>query len=239
MNASRFALARVEENEGASLGAEQIVEPLDVDFVTRVRRVAAKASKELDRFEYSGALQVTEQAFWEFCDHYLELVKSRSYAQVDTPGRRSALATLQLALRTFLRLFAPFLPFVCEEIWSWRFAGPGRESSIHTAPWPTPEDSANVASGDGADRYACAIELSQKIRAAKTRARRSLRWPVESLDVSGQGDDVAALRTVLDDVLAAGNDRRGALQNPDGPGSRGRALLRRGSPGGGVSAAAR
>ena len=217
VNASRFALARVEESKGASLDAEQIVEPLDVDFVTRVRQVAAKASSELDRFEYSGALQVTEQAFWEFCDHYLELVKSRSYAQADTAGRRSALATLQLALRTFLRLFAPFLPFVCEEIWSWRFAGPGRESSIHTAPWPTPEEWADVASGDGADRYACAIELSQKIRAAKTRARRSLRWPVESLDVSGQGDDVAALRTVLDDVLAAGTIAEGHCRIRTGP----------------------
>ena len=203
-NASRFALVRLDESDGASLDPAQIVQPLDVDFVTRLRQVMVKASSELDRFEYSGALQVTEQAFWEFCDHYVELVKSRSYAEEDTPGRRSALATLQLSLRAFLRLFAPFLPFVCEEIWSWRFARPGRESSIHTAPWPTLEEWADVPAVDSAHRYDCAIEISQKIRAAKTRERRSLRWPVESLVVSGQADDVAALRTVLDDVLAAG-----------------------------------
>ena len=49
----------------------------------------------------------------------------------------AALAALGLGLNTYLRLLAPVMPYVTEEVWSWRFAGDGRLRSIHTSPWPT------------------------------------------------------------------------------------------------------
>ena len=85
------------------LPVDDICEPLDRALVARLRRTVAQATASLDRFEYAGALQITEEVFWEFCNDYLELVKIRSYQEEDTPGRRSAIATLQLALRSFLR----------------------------------------------------------------------------------------------------------------------------------------
>ncbi len=126
-NASRFSFMQL-DRVGASeqlLPLDEIQEPLDRAFVERLRDTVAHATRSLESFEYAGALQITEEVFWEFCDDYLELVKVRSYADEDGPARRSALATLQLALRTFLRLFAPFIPFVTEEVWSWRFACEG------------------------------------------------------------------------------------------------------------------
>ena len=97
--------------------------------------VVGQATRAFDIFDYATALQVIEDSFWSFCDHYLELVKLRSYSEEDSPGRRSALATLSWALRTFLRLLAPFVPFVTEEVWSWRFADNDRPS-VHTSGWP-------------------------------------------------------------------------------------------------------
>ncbi len=203
-NASRFALLQLGESDGLEPEPSQITELLDLDFVSRLRQVVERAGRNLEQFDYASALQLIETTFWGFCDNYLELVKGRSYASEDTPGRRSATTTLELALRTFVRLFAPFLPFVCEEIWSWRFAREGRESSVHTAPWPTTAEWAELPTADAADGYACAVEISQKIRAAKTRERRSLRWPVERLEVAGSTADIASLSSVLEDVLAAG-----------------------------------
>ncbi len=203
-NASRFALLQLGESDGLEPEPSQITEPLDLDFVSRLRQVVERAGRDMEQFDYASALQLIETTFWEFCDNYLELVKGRSYASEDTPGRRSATTTLELALRTFVRLFAPFLPFVCEEIWSWRFAREGRESSVHTAHWPTTAEWAELPTADAADGYACAVEISQKIRAAKTRERRSLRWPVERLEVAGSTADIASLSSVLEDVLAAG-----------------------------------
>ncbi len=204
-NASRFVLGQLDA-AGAAVPhpVEEISAPLDVDFVQRLRQVIARATQSFEDFEYAIALQATEEAFWDFCDNYLELVKARSYAEQDSRGQRSALATLRLSLRVFLRLFAPVLPFVCEEIWSWRFAGEGREASVHTAPWPEQAELLGVPAAETDRRYAAAVEINQKLRSAKTRAKKSLRWPVASLAIEGAAPDLEALQAVLPDVLASG-----------------------------------
>ena len=80
-------------------------------------------------------LQRTETFFWRFCDDYLELVKGRRYGEQGADGAGSANAALTAALSVMLRLFAPFLPFVTEEVWSW-----WQEGSMHTAAWPTAQE---------------------------------------------------------------------------------------------------
>ncbi len=127
------------------------------------------------------------------------------------------MATLQLALRTFLRLFAPFVPFVTEEVWSWRFAGEERERSIHTSPWPTLEESAGIPEPEHADTFECAMEVLRKIRSTKTQAKKSLRWPVERLDVQGAPGPRASLEPVLRDILLAGNATEDGCTLGEGP----------------------
>jgi valyl-tRNA synthetase len=206
-NAGRFALLQL-ERAGAtaeSHPASRITDPLDVDFAAKLAAVVERASLAFDEFEFAPALQATEEAFWDFCDNYLEIVKVRAYADTPSDGRESALATLQLALRVFLRLFAPALPFVTEEVWSWRFAGAGRERSIHTSAWPTAAEFAAISLERAGRSYDAAREVSAAIRGAKTGAKKSLRWPVARLEVRGGDAEVAALRAVLADVLGAGS----------------------------------
>jgi valyl-tRNA synthetase len=199
VNAGRFVIQQL-ERAGESHPPTAITHPLDTSFVNRLRDVVARATESFEAFEYAAALQATEEAFWDFCDNYLEIVKVRAYAESPSAEQRSALATLELALRTFLRLFAPALPFVAEEVWSWRF-GP---RSIHLAPWPAPAEFEAAARDRSGGAYLAAVEVSTRIRGAKTSAKKSLRWPVTRLEVRGAETDLAALRTVLSDVLAAG-----------------------------------
>ena len=205
-NAGRFALLQLERAGAseASHGAERITHPLDVDFAARLAELVERATAAFREFDFASALHASEEAFWDFCDNYLEIVKVRAYAETPSPERESALATLQLALRVFLRLFAPALPFVTEEVWSWRFAGAGRRQSIHTSPWPTAAEFAGIPLERAGRAYAAACEVSTRIRGAKTSAKKSLRWPVARLEVRGAEPDLAALRAVLGDVLAAG-----------------------------------
>jgi valyl-tRNA synthetase len=217
-NASRFVLMQVERvaGDGELPGPEHITEALDVAFVDRVRSVVTEATRALDDFDYAAALQVTEEAFWQFCDHYLELVKLRSYADEDSPGRRSAVATLAWGLQTFLRLLAPFLPYVTEEVWSWRFAGDGRDRSVHTSPWPTLDETDMVAKPETEGTFEGAVEVLTKIRGTKTTAQKSLRWPVARLHVVGPTDLREALAPVFDDVLRAGNVAAEGVEQTEG-----------------------
>jgi valyl-tRNA synthetase len=207
VNAGRFVVLQL-DRVGATCEthpAHRITQPLDVDLAAKLAELVARATRAFEAFDYAAALQATEEAFWDFCDNYLEIVKARAYADTASAPRDSALAALQLALHVFLRLFAPVLPYVTEEIWSWRFARAGRERSIHTSPWPAAGDFAGIPLERAGRSYDAAREISTRIRGAKTSAKKSLRWPVARLDVRGGDAELAALQAVLSDVLGAGS----------------------------------
>src|SRR5262249_10366039 len=113
--------------------------------------------------------------FWAFCDDYLELVKARRYGDFGNDGAASANSAMLVALSTLLRLFAPFLPFVTEEVWSW-----WRDGSVHTAKWPT---SAEVlAPIDAADPRALAVrEATQGALAEVRRIKSLLKKPTKAV----------------------------------------------------------
>src|SRR5204862_287868 len=102
-------------------------------------------TESFEGYEYSRALERTEELFWWFCDNYLELVKGRRYGERDLDAAASANGALRIALDAQLRLFAPALPFVSEEVWSW-----WREGSVHRAAWPTREELLATPEADGA-----------------------------------------------------------------------------------------
>lgn len=206
-NASRFVISQLSANLDYKehWTKENVTVPLDQALLARLRSVVKEATDDFNKFEYAAALQAVEGDFWNFCDDYVELVKRRSYEAEDSAGRRSAIAALYLAMRTILRLFAPCLPYVTEEVWSWLFATEtGRERSIHTSPWPTVAE-LDVPEPQFEDIYGCAVEVLSKIRQAKTKAQKKLRWPVKTLTIKGSAASLAALDQALSDVLLAGS----------------------------------
>jgi valyl-tRNA synthetase len=192
LNASRFVLGT-----GASAGADpaDVTEPIDRALLARLAGVIAGATADLDAYEYTRALERTEEFFWFLCDDYLELVKARAYGEHGDAEGASARAALSIALDTLLRLFAPFLPFVTEEVWSW-----WQDGSVHAARWPSAEV---LAPGDP-DLLHTASAAIAAVRKAKSDAQLSMRADVSALVFSGDPVAVAALSAVLADVRAAG-----------------------------------
>jgi valyl-tRNA synthetase len=191
LNASKFALGL-----GSTTGGT-VTAPLDRSMLAGLADVVDEATAAFERYDYTRALERTETFFWAFCDDYLELVKNRAYS--DGAGAESAKAALGLALETLLGLFAPFLPYVTEEVWSW-----WREGSIHRTSWPEAAP-LRAAGGDGdAAVLAAATDVLREVRRAKSEAKQSMRHEVAAVVVTDTAERVTALGSAVDDVKAAG-----------------------------------
>jgi valyl-tRNA synthetase len=198
LNASKFVLGVGVQPEQA-FDVAAVTDPFDRAWLARLSEVAAAATRALDDYNYARALEVTESFFWSFTDDYVELVKDRAYGGRGEPAARSAQTTLATILSTVHRLFAPFVPFVTEEVWSWWQTG-----SVHLSRWPDPAElSELVGDGESAVVDAVGVALSG-IRKAKSEAKTSMRTEVASAVVHGSAADLARVRVGSADLRAAG-----------------------------------
>ena len=202
LNASRFVLGfGPDGGEPATIDPSRIVEPLDRAMLSRLAELVDDATRAFDDFDYARALERTETFFWSFTDDHVELVKTRAY-EGDEAAADSARHALRLALSTMLRLFAPVLPFVTEEVWSWWQAG-----SVHRQPWPTADElrSASQVDGTSVDPAIAevAAEALAELRKHKTNAKRSLVTPMLACTITDTPDRLALLQHALADVAAA------------------------------------
>ncbi|MEA2350974.1 MAG: valyl-tRNA synthetase [Thermoleophilaceae bacterium] len=194
LNASRFVLG----HEGP---AGPPTRPLDVAMLRRLAGTVDEVTRLFEAYDYARALERTEEFFWWFCDNYLELVKGRRYGERDPEAAASANGALQIALETQLRLFAPALPFVAEEVWSW-----WRDGSVHRAGWPTREDLVGSPELDGAPDglLDVAADVLAEIRKAKSTAQLPMRAEVSRAVVRDSDERLGLLGEVQDDVVDAG-----------------------------------
>ena len=173
-----------------------------------IRSLAAlvdDATRAFEEYDYTRALQRTETFFWRFCDDYLELVKGRRYGEQGPAGAGSANATLTAALSVLLRLFAPFLPFVTEEVWSWWQPG-----SIHTAQWPTPAELLSLLTdnSDGTRErdqaaYQWATDVLFEVRKQRSEAKQPLKVPITRVSVKTDAGAAGLMPLVEADLRAA------------------------------------
>ena len=160
------------------------------------------ATAAFEGYDYARALQRTESFFWRFCDDYLELVKGRRYGEQGGEAAGSANAALTAALSVLLRLFAPFLPFVTEEVWSW-----WQDGSIHRAPWPRREELVALSgevTGDEFLKWEYAREVLGAVRRRRSEAKQSMKVPILRAVIADAAERLARLDTIEADLRSAG-----------------------------------
>ncbi len=198
LNASKFALADLPAQ------GETLTHPLDRALIARLSGVVAEATASFEDYDYARALERAESFFWWYCDFYLELVKGRRY-DPDPGVSASVSLALRVSLSVFQRLLAPFVPFVCEEVWSW-----WQEGSVHRSRWPDSEELAAIAGGEAEerDREDAALDVTadvlREVRKAKSQARRPMRAPVQRVVVCDTAARLHALELGAGDLCQAG-----------------------------------
>jgi valyl-tRNA synthetase len=206
LNASKFVL-NLGATEASVLAAGKdgqtswgaVSNPLDLALLAQLADVVDQATKAFEAYDHARALQLTESFFWSFTDDYVELIKDRAYGAAGAEEQASVLATLATTLDALLRLFAPFIPFATEEVWSW-----WRSGSVHRAQWPTSLRGAGSADTGMLGTVGAALS---GIRKAKSEAKVKQRTEVLSATIAAPAGQLAQLRAGLGDLRAAGNAR--------------------------------
>jgi valyl-tRNA synthetase len=205
LNASKFVLSSAEPTG-------PVTHVLDRGLLTSLRGLVEDSTRALDGYDYARALQNTETFFWSFCDNYLEMVKSRRYGDHGPDAAASANAALLTALSVLNRLFAPYLPFVAEEVWSWWQRG-----SVHRAAWPEVSeiDSVSASDADAMQALSYAVDVLGEIRRQKSIDKRPLKAPIGVARLAWRPESIALLSRVESDLRpAAGVSRFEYREHP-------------------------
>jgi valyl-tRNA synthetase len=199
LNAAKFALS-FEVPEGHTT----VTEPVDQAMLLALAEVVKNATDAFEAYDHTKALELAEQFFWGFTDDYLELVKERAYnaeGKSTAAEQASAAIALRRALHTMLRLFAPFLPFATDEVWSWWQGGSG---SVHRANWPTVEEAREGLDESNAGLLALASTALFGIRKAKSDAKVSMKAAVASATLQAPAELLVSLKGFEADLKSVG-----------------------------------
>ena len=174
-NASKFVFMSVGKTKPKK---PKKLQRIDERFLIELNRVIFTITHRFENYEYSRAKFNAEEFFWKFfCDYYLEIVKRRIYNEKGDK-KKSAQYVLYQSLLAILKMIAPITPFITEEIYQTYFKRFEKTKSIHLTEWPKYDkklegwDDKNIKSH--ANELTLFVDLLTKIRAEKTKARKSM-----------------------------------------------------------------
>ncbi len=170
-------------------------EVLDVWILSRLAKTIQEATTAFDSYEYSKAKQAIEAFFWkDYCDNYLELIKTRMYEPKSQEQKKSAQYALSICLSALVRLMAPFTPFITEEVYHLYLKKREGHKSIHMADWPK----APAINEQAEQAGNAAVVILAAVRKKKSEMKVSMKTPVKRLII----DTKVPLTGVLDDLKA-------------------------------------
>jgi valyl-tRNA synthetase len=198
-NASKFALMHLEDFDHKKVELSLI----DQGIISKFNDIVKDCTDSFENYEYFKSKLLAETFFWsQICDNYLEIVKDRLY-NPDKRGkeeRRSAQYTLNYLILNTLKLFAPIMPFITDEIYHLYFDKIEKGKSIHVSEWPTYDKKLKNEVGDKTwDKF---IEVLGKVREFKAKHNKSLK---QEIILTITNEDKLLLDMVLDDLKAVTN----------------------------------
>jgi valyl-tRNA synthetase len=190
-NACRFAGIRLQDYE-----PEKKVEPELIDkwIISKLEGVVEKITNSMENCDFMNATEASRNFVWHvFCDHWLEAAKTRLYGEGGP--KHSAQQTMYYVIPRMLKLLAPIMPHLTEEIYRTMFD----ETSIHVSKWP--EYNASLIDEESETAGDIIITTISEIRREKNRKGISLNKEVSKVTLFCKNDDAEILRLGLKDIM--------------------------------------
>jgi len=194
---------------------KQVNAVLDRSWINHLLNIHQTATKHLKELDHASALNHIEKAFWLFCDNYLELVKGRVYQLKEKESGRSGVRALDISLYFFIKMLAPYMPFVTEDIWRQRYnsIGSGVQSenamSVHIHPWQVRKTDREwipswKLSIQGKELLSFSFFILQKIRSFKASRQKSLSTKVKQFEMKVNQQQSDMFGMCREDLIRAG-----------------------------------
>lgn len=194
-NAARFVSHFVHASRPLS---ELKLETIDLGWLGHLSEIVKQATEQFEVFNYASALELIEKAFWQFCDDYLETVKARAYRESAEQYSFSAVGSLRFSMDIFIRLLAPFMPYVTEEIWSYEKR---QTSSIHRSNWPNLAEFP-VSSIESSKSWGLCRKLLHEIRQLKASNKMGVGHSLDELNISTSAENILLIQKFQSDLVS-------------------------------------
>ncbi len=199
-NASRFAIASLEDYD---LTKPTQLELIDRWLMSKLNTLIKTSTQSFNEYEYAKVRLDVESFFWQtFCDNYLEIVKDRIYnpQNYTNDGKKSAQFALFCCLRAVIKMLAPIMPYVTEEIYHLKFADIECCKSIHISKWPESKDEYLDENAEKAGDIA--VDIISAVRKHKSGKNVSLKTPIKIMTIECKEETKPLLRPLLNDLKA-------------------------------------
>jgi valyl-tRNA synthetase len=175
-NTARFMAMNVKKAE--LLKESDALEPADVWIIGELNKTIQEATDAFENYAYARAKESIDKFFWaKFADYYVEFVKYRFFGP-DAKSKKIAEKTLATVLFNIVKLYAPIMPFVTEEIFQTWFKHLGKEKSIHISSWP---EEIKIKKLPDIKDFGNAVKTVDEIRKYKTKNDLSLGAEIDSI----------------------------------------------------------
>ncbi len=196
-NASKFVIMNLEDYKPKEVELENI----DKWILSKLNKLVKGCTDSFLEYDFSRTKAETEKFFWrEFCDNYLEMVKDRLYnsESYENKAVESAKYTLYKVNLAILKLMAPIMPHITEEIYHLYFADIEGLKSIHISEWPKYDEKFVYEDIEKAGDDA--VSVIAAVRKYKSENNLSLNKPIKKLSISC--DNKESIEKVLEAVKA-------------------------------------
>ncbi len=184
-NAAKFAAMHLKDADLKKLEKKEPTAEIDKWIQHRLAITIEEATEAFDAYDYSRAKTIIEQFFWsDFCDNYLELSKQRLYEPKKPEDKESAQAVILRCLGALVRLFAPFTPFITEEVYHAYLHAHEGFPSVHVSGWPKAAKKYEDAGKVGA----VVVAVLAAVRKKKSENKLSMKAPVKKIVVESEVD---------------------------------------------------